>query len=140
VVGGEPFLFLVRPAGSGFENMDGSGDGKSAANRVARNQALFRSVNEQIESSNERFGIALECTDFVCECADENCMEQIPVQLSKYEDVRLVPTHFIVKPDHVYREFERVLEGHDDYVVVEKFGEAGKQAIRLDQRRRLRSV
>jgi phage repressor protein C with HTH and peptisase S24 domain len=28
----------------------------------------------------------------------------------------------------------------DDYVVVEKFGEAGKQAIRLDPRRTLRIV
>lgn len=120
--------------------MDGSGDRKSVGDRIARNQALFRSVNEQIEITNERFGVAQESTDFVCECADEHCMEQIPVKLSEYEDVRLVPTHFIVKPEHVYREFERVLEDREDYVVVEKFGEAGKQAVMLDQRRTLRSV
>ena len=120
--------------------MDGSGDGKSSADRVARNQALFRSVNEQIESTNQRFGVALEGAEFVCECADEHCMEQIAVTLSKYEHVRRVPTHFIVKPGHVYPQFERVLESLEDYVVVEKFGEAGKQAVRLDQRRMLTSV
>ena len=119
--------------------MDGSGDGKSAGDRVARNQALFRSVNEKIETTNEKFGVALESSDFVCECADEHCMEQIAVKLSEYEHVRLVPTHFIVKPGHVYREFERILENRADYVVVEKFGQAGKQAIILDQRRTLGS-
>lgn len=137
---GEPFVLLVSSEDRG-ENMDGSGDGKSAADRVARNQALFRSVNEQIETRNERFGVTLERINFVCECADEHCMEQVAVTLSEYEDVRRVPTHFIVKAGHVYRDFERVVETiEDEYVVVEKFGEAGKQAIRLDQRRALRSV
>ena len=120
--------------------MDGSGDGKSAADRVARNQALFRSVTEQIETRNERFGVTPGRIDFVCECADEHCMEQVAVTVSDYEDVRRVPTHFIVKIGHDYREFERVVETLKGYVVVEKFGEAGKQAIRLDQRRAMRSV
>jgi hypothetical protein len=120
--------------------MDGSGDGKSAADRVARNQALFRSVNEQIETRNAMSGATLERIDFVCECPDEHCMEQVAVTLAEYEEVRRVPTHFIVKTGHVYREFERVVETMKDYVIVEKFGEAGKQAIRLDQRRALRSA
>jgi hypothetical protein len=120
--------------------MDGSGDRTSAADRVARNQVLFRSVNEQIESTNKRFDVALDRTHFVCECADERCMEQIALTLSEYEGVRRVPTRFIVKDGHVYREFERVVETTEDYAVVEKFGEAGKQAIRLDQRRPLKSV
>ena len=113
--------------------MDGSGDRKSAADRVARNQALFRSVNEQIESTNKRFAVALDRTHFVCECADESCMEQVVLTQTAYEDIRRISTHFIVKAGHVYGEFERVVETVEDYVVVEKIGEAGRQAIRLDQ-------
>jgi hypothetical protein len=121
--------------------MDGSSDSKTSADRVARNQALFRSVNEQIETRSEGLGVSFERIDFVCECADEHCMAQVALRLSEYEDVRRIPTHFIVMAGHVYREFERVVETiDDDYVVVEKFGEAGKQAIRLDPRRTLRIV
>jgi hypothetical protein len=67
-------------------------------------------------------------------------MEQITLTLSRYEDARRVPTRFIVKAGHVYREFERVVETVADYAVVEKVGEAGKQAARLDQRRALKSA
>jgi hypothetical protein len=115
--------------------MDASVD-RSAAIRVARNQALFRSVNEQIEATNARFTTLLgDRVDFVCECADDSCMERIALTLDQYEELRRVPTHFVVKPSHVYRQFERVVEEIDGFVVVEKFGEAGKQALRLDPRR-----
>ena len=107
----------------------------------ARNQSLFRSVNEQIQANNKRLGVSMQRIHFVCECADERCMEHVALRLSTYETVRRVPTHFIVKAGHVYREFERVVETiEDSYVVVEQFGEAGKQAIGLDQRITLTSV
>lgn len=131
MAGGEPFVFLVRPDWIGVEGMD---DSNGDARRVARNQSLFRSVNEQIESTNEQFAVAVEDTAFVCECADESCTERILVSLVKYEEVRRVPTHFLVVPGHIYRQFERVIEQGAAYVVVEKFGEAGKEALKLDER------
>jgi hypothetical protein len=130
---GEPFVFLVRPDWIGVEGMD---DSNGFARRVARNEALFRAVNERIEATNEHFGVALERTGFVCECADEACMERVTLTLGKYEEVRRFPTRFIVTADHVCREYERVVEPVDGYVVVEKFGEAGKEALKLDERRR----
>jgi hypothetical protein len=109
---------------------------KQAAIRVARNQSLFRAVNEQIEAANETFRLRLgDRVDFVCECADDQCMERITVTLAEYEDLRRFPTHFFVKPGHVFREFERVVQETGGYTVVEKFGEAGKQALKLDSRR-----
>jgi hypothetical protein len=132
---GEPFVFLVRPQRIGGEEVDGSDD-REAAIRVARNQALFRSVNEQIEIANEKFSVILdERVDFVCECADDGCMERITVTLAQYEALRRFPTHFIVKAGHVYREFERIVDEINGFVIVEKFGEAGKQALKLDPRR-----
>jgi hypothetical protein len=109
---------------------------RDAAIRVARNQALFRAVNEQIEATNERFSVLLgERTNFVCECADDACMGRIAITLEQYEALRKMPTHFVVLPGHVYPEFERVVYELNGFVVVEKFGEAGKQALQLDPRR-----
>jgi hypothetical protein len=116
--------------------VDGSGDPTTAALRVARNQSLFRAVNEQIEATNEKFHVSLgDRIDLVCECAADDCMERITVTVEQYEQLRRVPTHFMVKPGHVYPEFERVVEKIDGFAVVEKFGEAGKQALKLDPRR-----
>ena len=38
--------------------------------RAARNEALFRRVNERVQEVNEAFGAILEEGDFFCECAD----------------------------------------------------------------------
>ena len=89
--------------GIGVEEVDGSD--KQAAIRVARNQALFRSVNEQIEIADKTFSVILnERVDFVCECADHTC-NRITVTLAQYEALGRFPTHVIVKAGHVYREF-----------------------------------
>jgi hypothetical protein len=132
VTSGEPFVFLVRPHWNGAEEMGGL---HGNARLVARNQAVFRAVNERIEATNEHFGVALERTDFVCECADRECMERLMLTLEKYEEVRRFPTHFIVAAGHICGEYERVVEQVDGYVVVEKFGEAGKEALKWDKRR-----
>ena len=132
MVSGEPFVFLVRPDWIGVEGMD---DSNGDARRVARNEALFRAVNERIEATTARFAVGSEGTGFVCECADEACMERLTVSLEKYEEVRRFPTHFIVTEGHTYPTYERVVEQVDGYVVVDKFGEAGKEAVKLDERR-----
>ena len=114
--------------------MSSEADRTRSALRVGHNQSLFRAVNEQIESTNERFGVVLEQVEFVCECAAEECTERITMTLGQYEEVRRVPIRFIVKPGHVYPEFERVVEEVDGYVVIEKFGEAAAEARMLDRR------
>ena len=115
-------------------------DSNGHARQVARKQAVFRAVNERIEATNKHFGIALWQTEFVCECADEGCMERVMLTLKQYEDVRRVPTHFVVAPGHVHGEFEQILEQVDTYVVVEKLGEAGKEALKWDKRRALHNL
>ena len=42
--------------------------------RLARNEALFRNVNEQIDSLND-LGAALPSFPIVCECGAESCTE-----------------------------------------------------------------
>jgi hypothetical protein len=88
--------------------MDGSTNG--AGIRAARNQALFRSINEQIE--------------------EIECMDRIVMSLQGYREIRRVPTHFFVKRGHVYPEFERVVEEHDGWVIVEKHAGLRRAGVR----------
>jgi hypothetical protein len=102
--------------------------------RAARNEALFRRVNERLEDVNEAFQVATEHAEFVCECASMECVERIEIALPKYEAVRRVPTHFMIKPEHLLPDEERVVERHPDYLVVEKLGVAAERARELDPR------
>jgi hypothetical protein len=104
------------------------------ADRAAQNEAVFRRVNERLEEVNEAFQAVTDNAEFVCECARIECAERVQMTLSKYEALRRDPTHFIVKPDHVLPEEERVVERQAQYVVVEKYGRAGERARQLDPR------
>src|SRR3954449_5963324 len=71
--------------------------------RAARNQTLYREVNERIEGLNEAFADTLDLDGaWVCECADENCAEPMEMTLDEYERVRAHPNHFAVLHGHVY--------------------------------------
>lgn len=119
-----------------------AGDGRAA--RGARNQSLLREVNERIAELNMRFspgdpnaGPMVEVTqEWICECANESCLEQVQLPTDEYERVRTDGTRFIVAPaeQHVWPDIERVVEQNDDYWVVEKIGAAGAKAARLDPR------
>jgi hypothetical protein len=109
--------------------MEGSDDARAL--RTARNQALFRSVNQKVNEINEAFEALVDGTEYVCECANADCVEQIRLTADEYAAIRLIPTHFFVRPHHVFPEFERVVDDRDGYVVVEKFGEAGAEAVAL---------
>jgi hypothetical protein len=106
----------------------------------AQNQALWREVNERMKDLNEAFDHSARFSEFLCECANRNCVEHVFMTVEEYERVRLVPTHFLVLPGerHVFPGVERVVEEHDGYVVVEKFGDAGRMATKLDPRSRHR--
>jgi hypothetical protein len=104
------------------------------ARKGAQNQALIREVNERIEE------IAGEVAnlEFLCECADRGCVQTIVLSITEYESVRSSPVRFPIKHGHDYPEFERVIEDHERYVVVEKFGEAGDFVEKMDPRSRKR--
>jgi hypothetical protein len=106
----------------------------SRQQRVAKNEALFRQVNERIEQINEKLEGDSE-SDFLCECGDDDCTEPVTLNLSEYEAVRSNPTHFVIVPGHDVIDVERVILETDRYAVVEKFlGEAGRIAVESDPR------
>ena len=53
--------------------------------RLARNQALFREVNERI---NELRRPTVSLVEFVCECSDPSCTKSLSVAPGEYEAVR----------------------------------------------------
>jgi hypothetical protein len=102
----------------------------------ARNELLFREVNERVEEINER--LDGESDDslmvFVCECGNTDCNEQIELRRAEYEAVRANPKHFAVLPGHEDLRIARVVEQHDGFFVAEKTGEAAEMAIEQDPR------
>jgi hypothetical protein len=105
--------------------------------RAARNQALYREVNERVEDLNEAFAEALEAAgSWVCECADESCTDPLEMTLGEYEQLRGHPNRFAVLHGHVYDEVERVVDEHPAYVVVEKLGAGAAFVIEHDPRTR----
>jgi hypothetical protein len=103
--------------------------------RAARNQSLYRDVNERIQDLNAAFDDVLSFSgEWVCECADEMCTAPLELTLAEYEVVRSHPNHFAVLPGHVYPEVERVVAERRGYVVVSKLGKGGEYAERHDPR------
>jgi hypothetical protein len=88
--------------------------------RAARNEALFREVNERVEELHEQLLSDGGSAEFVCECADDKCVAPITVPLTTYERVRDDPRLFLVAKSHVRPEIEHVVEEDDGFVIVRK--------------------
>jgi hypothetical protein len=104
--------------------------------RAAKNQSLFRLVNERIEPLNLPLTPINRINPFVCECAEETCTESIGMSVDEYEAVRAEGNRFAVAPadEHVWPDVETITEKFDRYWVVEKFGYGGSLAAKHDPR------
>jgi hypothetical protein len=100
--------------------------------RAARNQSLFRVVNEQVRSLNEAFATVMHTFEIACECADTSCAASIEIEPGAYAVVRESPRRFIVRRDHVVPGLDSVVDEGEGYVVVEKTGAGGEEAELLD--------
>ena len=101
--------------------------------RIARNEAVFRIVNEDIEDLAT--GAEVARFDIVCECGSEGCVEMISVTRAAYEAVRADPERFFVKHGHVFPEVEAVVETQENYLIVDKrAGEPARVAREMDPR------
>jgi hypothetical protein len=101
--------------------------------RLARNEVMFRSINERIRELAQRFHDAdAETIAFVCECADETCMERVAMTAAQYDEVRAIPARFVVIPGHEATPLvEKVLFRTNEFSIVRKIGLAGDIAREL---------
>jgi hypothetical protein len=93
--------------------------------RIAKNEAVFRAANLEIESAEREVGGAAdEPIEVLCECGRQGCRGVISLNAAKYEGVHSQDNRFVVLRGHESPEIERVVDEHADYLVVDKFGEA----------------
>ena len=84
--------------------------------RVARNEAAFRELNEAISKGPpDRAEVLL-----VCECGHPDCSEQFVISLDFYRHVREDPRQFVLLAGHEIPDTEDVIEEQGRYVVVRK--------------------
>ena len=88
------------------------------AEKIARNEALFREVNERIAETAERFDA--DEASFICECADSACTVRVDVAMEDYEGVRKDGATFLLVPGHEDQRVESVVTVVDEHAVVEK--------------------
>ncbi len=100
------------------------------AERVGKNEAVFREVNERINEVTRD-----STAEYLCECGYETCTETIQITVADYEAVRTDSTHFAVLPGHEIPDVEDVVARNDAFLVVQKkAGEAAALATELDPR------
>ena len=101
--------------------------------RLARNEAAFRQINEAIERGQWP-GEEDRPIGFRCECARLGCAEVVELSVNAYEQVRAHARRFIVVPGHERPDVEQVVDSTPAYLVVEKLDQAGAEAIATDPR------
>jgi hypothetical protein len=110
------------------EGLDG------AEERIGKNEAIFRKVNEQIEAT-QLPADSEKLTAFCCECARLGCDALVDVTIAAYERVRADSRRFLLAPGHEIDGAEVVVDHEAGYVVVEKVGAAARVARATDPRK-----
>jgi hypothetical protein len=96
--------------------------GRRVPERAAQNQALWRELNERLDARVVRWpGLQEALQRVLCECSLAHCGESLGMTHAQYVDAHRTDAHFAVAPHHDDPEFERVVERHPTYWVVEKF-------------------
>lgn len=118
--------FALHPS---LESALNGGGASTWRDKEARNQALFREVNERIEQIAADFGADGQ-NQFICECGNPDCTQQITLAAAEYEHVRAHASRFIVALNHENPETESVVEQNDRFTVVENYAGASSRIAR----------
>ncbi|MDP8944280.1 MAG: hypothetical protein M3N16_09210 [Actinomycetota bacterium] len=100
--------------------------------RIARNEASYRELNEAIASREQPAAGPLM---LLCECGYENCTQALHIPVADYEAVRANSRHFLVLEGHEIDDVERVVERRPGWLVVEKPEDAAHIVDPRDPRR-----
>jgi hypothetical protein len=101
---------------------------------LAKNEELFRKVNERIEALSQTVAQDDSMMEYLCECDRPDCYDKVKATRSEYESVRAESTHFIVLPDHEDPRVEGVVLSNERFLIVEKHGAAALDARENDPR------
>ena len=87
--------------------------------RMARNEAASREINEEIEEAYQGEPPANRL-DIVCECALKMCDRSIDITMAEYRMVRSDLRQFAIVPEHLATAIERIVYETDRFAVVAK--------------------
>ena len=97
--------------------------------RLALNEAMFREINERLESRLQTFTREGQPQlTVLCECANPDCTERLTLTPDEYEHVRSDTRQFVIAPGHEYIDIEEIVSQTDRYEIVRKTGAAGNLA------------
>jgi hypothetical protein len=99
--------------------------------RLARNEALFREVNERIEEVKAPQDGEFE---ILCECGSRECTAVVSVSTPEYEALRADPTTFAVISGHEIADVEDVVRKAPGFNVVRKHAGESEIARKTDPR------
>jgi hypothetical protein len=88
--------------------------------RVARNEAMYRAVNREIEQESD----PQDRLDVLCECGQDDCSATIDLTTAELDEAHRQRDRFVVAPGHEDEQIERVVTRTERYLVVDKFGDA----------------
>jgi hypothetical protein len=88
------------------------------AERLVENETAFRAANERLVDALD--GTNVGVVPFLCECADDTCLERVELDMDAYREVRSNPRHFFKLPGHPDAPGERTVERRPGYEVTEK--------------------
>jgi hypothetical protein len=97
------------------------------AERIARNNVIFRDANEKIREKSSELDDPVERIPFLCECPREDCSTIVRLTPAEYEAVRSERTHFFTTLGHEEAELPlgEVVFRREQYVVIQKDVESG---------------
>jgi hypothetical protein len=72
---------------------------ESREERLAQNEIVFRTINENIVGLATRLGDDVPY-DFICECATSGCFERLSLTIAEYEHIRMEGAQFLLAPGH----------------------------------------
>jgi hypothetical protein len=107
---------------------------QSRERQVAENEVRFRALNERLQDQAGMWQGREGELSLVCECGDEDCTAAIDLSVREYEAVRAVETQFVVIRGHERPDVEDVVDMAENWVVVQKRGEAAQIAGGTDPR------
>jgi hypothetical protein len=98
------------------------------AERAARNEEVFRKVNEGIAAGAEQHSLS-GTLPFHCECDRVSCFDTIEMAPGRYEQIVRNRYCFVVIPGHEEPRIERIVETEPDFLVVERLARRARRSI-----------
>jgi hypothetical protein len=103
--------------------------------RIAKNEAMYRTVNRELEhASEEAGGEPVDRIDVLCECGIDNCEATLDLTIAEYDETHTQPDRFVVAHGHENGLIEQVVTRTERYLVVDKFGDAERVAEAEERR------